>query len=215
MVIPFTSAQQEGGPYGIVDDDEGQTYKWSWNSATKANVKAYFTLAENTGMITLKTSPCLESGLVAQPCLDFYADDTSDYYCYWPDRCIEDKDGDVRSDPKYNQKKYELIIDIEDDMTTPQKYTSTTTVKITITDVNESPRVVAIDGHQGHNHIVFVNEDGTGWSDGADAKLNLRQLHARDPEERATKDLTNGPGTWQLVSGQTFTDEKNNVVSQM
>ena len=114
VVIPFTSAQQEGGPYGIVDDDEGQTYKWSWNSATKANVKAYFTLAENTGMITLKTSQCLESGLVAQPCLDFYADDTSDYYCYWPDRCIEDKDGDVRSDPKYNQKKYELIIDIED-----------------------------------------------------------------------------------------------------
>ena len=196
VVVVSTSKKSKGGPYSISDNDDDQTYTWSWSSSTSTVAKEYFTLDETTGKITVRRPQCVKSGLVPKPCLDYYNDSTADFY---------DSNGNPSSTAT-NLQTYVLSVEVTDDMSTPQVYKDTTSVVVTITDVNEDPEIVATDGHLDHVHTLYINEDETGWDDGLAIRDQFHQLHAIDPDERGL-DITTYPGTWSLIGGQNYTDE--------
>ncbi len=177
-------------PYSITDPDVGQTYSFAWSSDTDTVAQEFFNLDASTGTITTKKRQCspvtaLDVGRdSAEPaCLDYYED--------------------VTAVSAYNKQAYTLKVVIQDSLA--PKTTATTTVTLSVSDVNEAPLV---DENQGWS-IAETTSSSDGWS---------QQLSATDPDEGTPPNsptaITN-QATWELASGHRYTDEVANITYTM
>ena len=193
QVLAASTGNNGGVPYNIFDPDAGQTYKYTFGSATSTNAQDLFALNTDTGKITTKVKTCAP-GSQQWPCLDFYNDATA------------------RANTAKWTQTYVIHIDVTDSVA--PKTTSSTAVTVSITNTNEVPLVIQpADNHMDHTHPFALDEDSTTWT---------QQMEAFDPDLMGTTEvtgtaggvpdgryqvITTTPGSWNLKRGFDYIDE--------